>query len=320
MSHLWRPVAVAVPWVVGVVLLAFTVAHVDFNGDLIATLRIVLPAALLPSAGWHVVRTIAWRQCFPREAQPSFARVFRVRLAAEAFSFVTIRGVAGEPLKVALLEGEVAPAVSAAAVALERIAYVLMTTVIVGLAAVAAIIALPMSRTWMNVFASVAVAAVSIVALSAVLVVRGTASSRVAPSADGKTRSAFARFVRQLDVQLRDVVYGNHRRLAGLLLLETLAYVMMALEVWVVLWLTPTPITLIGAVAVETFTRVASMASAFIPANLGALEASHVAATAAVHAGGGAAALALARRFRGIFWCAGGFLVYPRSAARAQMS
>ena len=43
-------------------------------------------------------------------------------------------------------------------------------------------------------------------------------------------------------------------------------------------------ITLNGALAVETFSRVASFASAFIPANLGALEASSLAAVAAVGA------------------------------------
>ena len=40
----------------------------------------------------------------------------------------------------------------------------------------------------------------------------------------------------------------------------------------------------IGALAVETFSRVASFASAFIPANLGALEASSLAAVTAVAA------------------------------------
>jgi phosphatidylglycerophosphate synthase len=150
-----------------------------------------------------------------------------------------------------------------------------------------------------------------------VLLARRGAPSRAASTGKGPP-SAVARFVRQFDAQLREVIHGNHRRLASLLVLEALAYVMMAVEVWTVLWLTPTPVTLIGAFAVETFTRVASMASAFIPANLGALEASNVAAAVAVHAVGGAAALALLRRVRGIVWCAGGFLIYPRWGANAR--
>ena len=78
-----------------------------------------------------------------------------------------------------------------------------------------------------------------------------------------------------------------------------------------------TAISLNGALGVETFSRVASFASAFIPANLGALEASSLAAVAAVGAIGGGAALALARRLRGLFWAGVGLAIYPRRARTA---
>ena len=86
----------------------------------------------------------------------------------------------------------------------------------------------------------------------------------------------------------------------------------MALEAWVILRATGAAISPNGALAVETFSRVASFASAFIPANLGALEASSLAAVAAVGAAGGGAALALARRLRGLFWAGIGLAIYPR--------
>ena len=316
-----RSIAAAAPLVLGAALLALTIAHTErIGGDLPSSFWWLLPVALLPSAGWHLLRTIAWRRCFPREAHPSFARLFRVRLAAEAFSFVTIRGVAGEPLKVLLLDREVAPAVAAASVALERVAYLLITAVIVGVAAVVAMITLPLTRAWMNTFGGVAAGALAMVVAAAVLLARRDASSRAAPSTGKGPSSAFVRFVRQFDSQLHEVIHGDHRRLASLLVLEALAYVMMAVEVWVVLWLTPAPVTLIGAVAVETFTRVASMASTFIPANLGRARSVERRRGDAVHAAGGAAALALLRRVRGIVWCAGGFLIYPRRGAMREPS
>ena len=71
-----------------------------------------------------------------------------------------------------------------------------------------------------------------------------------------------------------------------------------------------------GAMAVETFSRVASFASSFIPANIGALEASSLAAAAAVGAAGGAA-LAIARRIRGLFWAGLGLAIYPRNVRRS---
>ena len=55
-----------------------------------------------------------------------------------------------------------------------------------------------------------------------------------------------------------------------------------------------------------------------IPANLGALEASSLAAAAAVGASGGGAALALARRLRGLFWAGLGLAIYPRGVRPSQ--
>jgi phosphatidylglycerophosphate synthase len=107
-------------------------------------------------------------------------------------------------------------------------------------------------------------------------------------------------------------VRSDRRRLAVLVAFESAAFALMALEVYVVLWAAGTPVTAVAAVAAETFTRVASFASSFIPANLGALEASNVVAANAVGAAGGAAALALVRRLRGLFWCVVGFAIYPR--------
>ena len=93
----------------------------------------------------------------------------------------------------------------------------------------------------------------------------------------------------------------------------------MALEAWVILRAAGAAITPNGALAVETFSRVASFASAFIPANLGALEASSLAAVAAVGAVGGGAALALARRLRGLFWAGVGLAIYPAQHAQRRL-
>jgi phosphatidylglycerophosphate synthase len=119
-------------------------------------------------------------------------------------------------------------------------------------------------------------------------------------------------FVSAVERQMLDLVRGNPRRLALLMVATVAAYACMALEAWVILRASGTPVSGIGALAIETFSRVASFASAFIPANLGALEASSLAAVAAVGVAGGGAALALARRLRGLFWAGVGLAIYPR--------
>ena len=120
-------------------------------------------------AGWHLLRTAAWWQCFPQQQRPSFWRAFRVRLAAEAFSYVTIRGVAGEPLKVLLLTREIGKDVSSSAVALERAAYTVVTIAIVGLGAATALLMLPLTPMWSRIFSVLAVAAALLVLMSVVL-------------------------------------------------------------------------------------------------------------------------------------------------------
>jgi phosphatidylglycerophosphate synthase len=301
----------------GLGLLALTLVHVDLGSmdRLARQLGVALPIVLLPGAAWQVARTAAWQRCFSAADRPAFARAFRVRLAAEAFSFVTIRGVAGEPLKVVLLAPEIPTAVSAAAVALERAAYLLITAVLIVVAALVATTTLALSGRWIRIFGIVAVAAIVIIV--ALLRVAARPERRpLSRRASSERRSFFERFAHEFVEQLRSLLRSDRRRLAVLVGLETAAFVLMALEVWVVLRVAGTPVTAVGAVAVETFTRVASFASAFIPANLGALEASNVAAANAVGAAGGAAALALVRRLRGLFWCVAGFAIYPRPHVR----
>jgi uncharacterized membrane protein YbhN (UPF0104 family) len=85
----------------------------------------------------------------------------------------------------------------------------------------------------------------------------------------------------------------------------------MAVEVWLVFWAIGEPIGLMEGLAVETFARLASVASAAIPGNLGALEASNAAVVTMLGLGGGGA-LALTRRIRALLWAGLGLALYPQ--------
>src|SRR4029450_10958618 len=99
----------------------------------------------------------AWAWCLPRPLKVSFLRLARVRLAAEAFSYLTLRGIAGEPLKVVLLADAIDAREATAAVALERVAYIVGTTIIVGIGSVLALVGLPLTNAWFRVFRAFAV-------------------------------------------------------------------------------------------------------------------------------------------------------------------
>ena len=296
---------------VGVVLFFATLYYINF------------PLALLFSGLWHLARTWAWSWCFPRPRQVSFLRLARVRLSAEAFSYLTLRGIAGEPLKVVLLADRVDPRQATAAVALERLAYLVGTTIIVGIGSIAAIAGLPLTRIWFRVFRAFAIVAAILTTLSVMVIAgKGDYVQSLLRWIDRSFGSAIVegrvgRFVIAVERQMLDLVRGNPLRLAVLLTATIASYLFMALEAWVILRASGIPITANAAMAVETFSRVASFASAFIPANLGALEASSLAAVTAVGAAGGGAALALARRLRGLFWAGIGLAIYPRGTRPA---
>lgn len=304
----------------GAVLFLATLYFTDF-GFLISSGRRALIAVLLAlaaSGAWHFARTWAWSHSFAKPRPVSFPRLARVRLAAEAFSYLTLRGIAGEPLKIVLLDRQVGAREATAAVALERIAYTTGTTLIVGIGSIVALLVAPLSAVWFKVFASFAIGAGLITLFVAAIVIgRGTYVAAALSAVDRRfgtnLRSGrVGRFAADVEYQLLDLVRNNPGRLAALMGATMAAYVFMCAEVWLVLWAMGVPVSVTDAMAIETFSRVASFASAFIPANLGALEAGSIAAVASVNAAAAGAPLALARRLRGIFWAGIGLAIYPR--------
>ena len=262
MTERTRRAVSAASIVLGIVLLAVTIARTDLAAARLALQPVAwaLPLVLLPAAIWHVLRTEAWRRCFPDTRLLSFARLFRVRLAAEAFSFVTIRGVAGEPLKVVLLGPDVPPMIAAAAVALERVAYIVITMFCVGLLSALAMTMVPMPIVWQHIFRWLCGASIAFVAISLILARRRSDDS--SRSSD-RPRNVVARFFHQLALQFRTLLASDHRRLLILVSLEVASFAAMVAEVWVVLALAGTSATVAGAVAIETFTRVWSRASTY---------------------------------------------------------
>jgi phosphatidylglycerophosphate synthase len=305
---------------VGAVIFAATLYYIDFH--LIASmgrrLGVAVALSLVASGVWHLARTWAWSWCFPSTVRIPFLRLARVRLAAEAFSYLTLRGIAGEPLKVVLLSNEVDPRVATAAVALERIGYMVGTTVIIGVGSLVAIGTLPLTHTWFRIFRAFAIVAAVVMFLTGVVLAgRGTYLIALVEKMDGAFGTAMARgrvgrFAGAVERQLLELVRGNPLRLAVLTTATLIAYTCMAAEAWLIMRAADVDVSFTGALAVETFSRVASFASAFIPANLGALEASSLAAVTAVGAASAGAPLALARRLRGLFWAGLGLAIYPR--------
>jgi uncharacterized membrane protein YbhN (UPF0104 family) len=263
------------------------------------------------------VRTLGWLICFPPAVRPTFWRLFRVRLAADAVSYFTIRGVASEPLRVVLLLDRVPAEASTASTILERTAMGVTSVILVGLTSVIAMSSDAVPEGWQNVFRWIAIVAVVVVALTAIFLTRR--GRYVGPFFEGLyrltgwhwTEGRVARFIREVEAIFLELARSDRRRLRNLGLLAVTAYALMTLEIWVVFWAIHEPVSILSAMFVETFTRSASVFSGMIPANLGALEASNVVVVRALGLVG-AGSLALSRRVRGLFWAGLGLILYPR--------
>ena len=85
---------------VGILLFVITLFYIDLQETMESASRLglALPVILLPGTCWHLLRTWGWAVAFPTGTRPPFTRLFRVRLAADAIGFFTVRGLAGEPL------------------------------------------------------------------------------------------------------------------------------------------------------------------------------------------------------------------------------
>jgi uncharacterized membrane protein YbhN (UPF0104 family) len=244
--------------------------------------------------------------------------LFRVRLAADAISFFTIRGVAGEPLKVLLLLDRSAPQVTTASIALERLAVAIMSIGIAGLISFFAVTRLTLPRAWDTVFSTLTVIAVLLVPLLVFIARRRTGDylgTMVAAFDRRRGRRLGTRrvvkFILDVEDVLLELVRGDRRRLITLIWLPVVCYGVMALEVWAVFFAIGEPIGLMDVLTIETFARLGSVAAAAIPANLGALEASNAAVVMMLGLSGGGS-LALARRIRVLFWAAVGLALYPK--------
>ena len=310
--------------VVGIALFGVTLYYIDLKETVASAgrLGVALPVILLPGACWHVLRTWGWATAFPDESRPPFTRLFRVRLAADAVGFFTIRGLAGDPLKVLLLYDRIAPEITSAAVALERIAFAVMGLVLAALFSLLAITRLSMPAAWDTMFIALIVGAAIVLVLAALLARRqpGDYLGRLVMVADrmlGRRleTSRAIRFILDVEDILLQLVRGSRRRLVTLTVLSFVCYLLMTLEVWLVLRAVGEPIGVTEALAVETFARLASVASAAVPANIGTLEASNASVVAALGLGGGGT-LALSRRIRSLLWAAVGFALYPRIQKR----
>jgi len=316
----------------GVTLLAYLVAHVGAD-------RLVENAKTI---GWgillvlglagisHVIKTWAWRLTAPGELNKvSFARTLGLRLASEALGQLGVAGqMLGDGTRASLLGSDVETSSAISSVALDRGLFMLsgMIVMIVGLLT---LIFVPAASRALRICCSVTAIVLLVMLFLTVRAIRNgwpvlSGTARVV----GRVPWLRAWLQRKESVILsaEEQLLRFHTRAPQAfwmsVLLNFVAHGLAIAEVYLILLLMGSKVSIIGALMLESLTKLINAIGGLIPGTVGAYEGGNMAIVKLVRLSGGEGlTLGLCRRFRAIAWAIVGgicLLYFSRSKRTIQ--
>lgn len=279
----------------------------------------VLVVLMVPWPVANLFDTLGWRFAFPRD-RVSFGTLWRVRLAGEAVNTVTpTASVGGEAVKAWLLRPSVPYRESFTAVVVAKTTVTAAQGLFLALGLLlvregAADGRLLAGMRWLILVELLAVAGFIVVQVSGVAgaAVRVTGTKLGFPSA-----LARAAAVSSVEDTLRAFYRRRPWRLTLSLGAHFIGWLLSAVEVWVVLHLLGTAISLDTALVLEAFATGIKFLTFFVPAGLGTTEGGLVLIFVAFGFGAPVGlAVALVRRFRELCWTAIGLTLLMAMGGR----
>jgi uncharacterized protein (TIRG00374 family) len=299
---------------VGLVTLGFLIAENDpaailaSFGDLGWRLGflIVVPAVLVA-----YLDALGWRYAFTRD-RVRVGTLLWTRLAGEAFNLTTPAALGGEAVKAWLLRDRVPlpEAVSSVIVA--------KTTITIG-QGMLLLLGVVLAWTSRAADSRILLAMECLLVLEVVsLAIFVLAQTRGLASFGGRllARLGAQRFERHeglghVDRTLAAFYLHQPGRLALSIAYHFLAWLLGAVEAWLILWLLGTPVSLTTATVIEAFGMGIRFATFLIPSSVGALEGGYAATFAALGLGATrGVTFSLIRRVREVVWIALGLLAF----------
>jgi len=265
----------------------------------------------------NILKTWAWRLTLvDAKYQVPFARMLGLQLTSEAVGqFGGLAERFGEGLRVSLLAPAIPLKHSIASVTIDRALFVVSAAVVTLLGLSAALIVLPLPHKLILYAIVFACLLLGFVLLSAIAVRNrwplfsrtGEFVGRIRylkPSIDRKRL-----LIHSVDENLLDFYHRTPKAFWASLLLNLACHTAAILEVYLILWLMGTKLTLFGALAIESLTKLVNIAGTFNPGNIGTYEGGNVLITKMFGLTTAAGlTLAFARRLRALFWSAVGIL------------
>ena len=290
---------------------------------LVATAKLRILAAQAATIGWgmllvialaglsHVLKTWAWRITLRDEVHKvSFARSLGLRLISEAigqFGFVGMMG--GEAARVSLLGSGVSTPFAISSAALDRSLFILAGAVVTLAGILWLVFAVSLSHA-VHLYA-----AALIFGLSCLLVAGATAIRSRWPVLSGPARAAaqiprLRKWVQSKEATLKAaeqrIIEFYHEAPGAFwssVLLNFVCHFLAIVEVYVIIRMLGSQATLLGALILESLTKLVNVAGAVNPGNVGTYEGGNMIIGRLVRlTGAQGLLLALCRRARAVFW------------------
>lgn len=311
--------------VAGLLLFAYFVRNAGLS-EIVSRIRrlgIGFLLILATSSIRHIVRSIAWTQCFEAPYRLRFRDAFAARLMGDALgNIIPLASIAvAEPSKAAFVRHRVPLLAGLSAIALENIFYSLSVVLFVfsGTTALLLSFQLPKALRYASIGALIATA---FVALFGYIVIhqewRFLSGALRFLARFGLKRNWIEKMVPRA-AQLEDRIYGfysrNRARLLPILALEVCFHLAGVAEIYTTLWFISelAAPTLLTAFILESVNRIINMTFKFVPLRMGVDEGGTgmVSAVLGLTKGVGVT-LAIVRKARDIFWAMIGVVLIVR--------
>jgi phosphatidylglycerophosphate synthase len=265
----------------------------------------------------HLLKTWAWRLTLvDGKYQVSFARMFGLRLTSEAVGqFGGLAQLFGEGLRVSLLGAAIPLKHSIASVTIDRALFVVSAAVVTLLGLSAVLIVLPLPHTLIIYAIVFACLLLGFVLLCAIAIRNrwplfsrtGEFVGRIRylkPFIDRKRI-----LIHSVEEGLHDFYHRTPKAFWASLLLNLACHAAAIVEVFLIVWLMGTKLTLFGALAIESLTKLVNIGGTFNPGNIGTYEGGNILITKMFGLTATAGlTLAFARRLRALFWAGLGII------------
>jgi len=259
----------------------------------------------------HIVKTWAWRLTAPGVFNKVlFSRTFGLRLISEAIGqFGFIGQMVGDATRASLLASELPPSSVISSVTLDRGLF-MVSGLVVTIAGFAALLFMPTVHRGLRLYASVfAIVLIGLLAMSVCAIRRGW------PVLSGTARMAgripwLKKWLQEKEsviLSAEQQLLTFHRRAPrafwGSTLLNFLAHGLAIGEVYLILLLMGSKVTVAGALLLEALTKLINAAGTVNPGNVGTYEGGNMAMMKLVGLSASEGlTLGLCRRFRSIVW------------------